>query len=133
MLQSSLACVWCCWEGWCEHHAICIYRVFRFNAQDLGEEGVDYQVMVRCVPGVEFVKLILQRGRVVGATLVGDTDLEVAHVVHRCKAATVVVFEFAQCLHLQETMENLILNELDVSAFGDDLLSPDIDLEGYFD
>lgn len=32
---------------------------------------------MRCVPGKEFIKLTLLKGRVVGAMLVGDTDLEV--------------------------------------------------------
>ena len=47
-------------------------------------------------------------GRVQGALLIGDTDLE-------------------------ETFENLILNQIDVSALGEDLINPDIDIEDYFD
>ena len=43
-----------------------------------------------------------------GALLIGDTDLE-------------------------ETFENLILNQLDLSAYGEDLLDPNIDIEDYFD
>ena len=43
-----------------------------------------------------------------GALLVGETDLE-------------------------ETFENLILNQMDLSAFGVDLLDPSIDIEDYFD
>lgn len=34
---------------------------------------------------------------------------------------------------LQETFENLILNQMDLSRFGEDLLNPDIDIEDYFD
>lgn len=30
-------------------------------------------------------------------------------------------------------MENLILNQLDVSMYGDDLLNAGVDLEDYFD
>lgn len=48
------------------------------------------------------------QGRVYGALLIGDTDLE-------------------------ETLENLILNRIDVSAFGENLINPDIDIEDYFD
>jgi hypothetical protein len=45
---------------------------------------------------------------VVGALLIGDTDLE-------------------------EVFENLILNGLDVGGIGVDLLDPEVDLEGFFD
>jgi hypothetical protein len=34
---------------------------------------------------------------------------------------------------LEETFENLILGQLDVSALGASLLDPDIDLDDYFD
>lgn len=30
-----------------------------------------------CVIGVEYIKVVLQQGRMVGAILIGDTDLEV--------------------------------------------------------
>jgi hypothetical protein len=43
-----------------------------------------------------------------GAVLIGDTGLE-------------------------ETMENLILDALDLTPFGADMLDPDIDIEDYFD
>ena len=43
-----------------------------------------------------------------GAILIGETDLE-------------------------ETFENLILNQLDLSCYGEELLNPDIDIEDYFD
>lgn len=69
---------------------------------------LDVEVLVRSTPGVEYVKLVVHHGRVVGAMLIGDTDLE-------------------------ETFENLILNQLDVSAYGEHLLDPDVDIEDYFD
>ena len=50
----------------------------------------------------------MKDGRVIGAILIGETDLE-------------------------ETIENLILNQIDVSSLGEDLLNPDIDIEDYFD
>lgn len=56
----------------------------------------------------EYIKYVLVNGRVQGAILIGDTGLE-------------------------ETTENLILNQIDVSSYGDDLLNPDIDVEDYFD
>ena len=77
----------------------------RYNAQGLDREGVE--LLVRRDPDA-YLKLVLANGRVQGALLVGDTDLE-------------------------ETFENLILNELDVSRFGIELLNPDIDVEDYFD
>ena len=67
-----------------------------------------FEVWVRVTPGVEYVKVCVLDGRVVGALLIGDTDLE-------------------------EVMENLILNRLDVSTFGIGLLDPHIDLGDYFD
>ena len=50
----------------------------------------------------------MSHGRMVGALLIGDTDLE-------------------------ETFGNLILNQMDLSRFGEDLLNPDIDIEDFFD
>ena len=35
--------------------------------------------------------------------------------------------------NLEETFENLILNKLDVSHLGVNILNPDIDIEDYFD
>ncbi len=58
--------------------------------------------------GVEYVKIVIYEGKVQGALLIGETELE-------------------------ETFENLILNQIDVSAYGEDLINPDIDIEDYFD
>ncbi len=68
--------------------------------------GGGVTVLVRVTPGEEYVKVVLRRGRVVGALLVGETDLE-------------------------EAMENLILNGLRVGDI--DILDPDVDIEDYFD
>ncbi len=97
-----------------------------------GEEGVGgrggasvgspwgkVHLLLRVTPGVEFVQVVVVGGRVVGALLIGDTDLE-------------------------ETMENLILNGTSVRVSGGnededgeetllDLLNPDLELEDYFD
>ena len=64
--------------------------------------------MLSMVTGHEYVKTVMKDGRMYGAILIGETDLE-------------------------ETFENLILNQMDLSAFGEDLLSPDVDIEDYFD
>ncbi|XP_078365862.1 pyridine nucleotide-disulfide oxidoreductase domain-containing protein 1-like isoform X2 [Oculina patagonica] len=78
----------------------------KFNSQGL---GTDYELLVRCTKGSEYVKIVLDRtGRLCGAVLIGETDLE-------------------------ETFENLILNQMDLSAIKDLLLNPDIDIEDYFD
>ncbi|KAH8289993.1 hypothetical protein KR018_006338 [Drosophila ironensis] len=77
----------------------------RFNGQDLGQ---DYEILVRCTRNREYIKFVLQNGRLRGAILIGDTDLA-------------------------ETCENLILNGIDLRPFGDDILNPDIDIEDYFD
>ena len=58
--------------------------------------------------GVEYLKLIVKDWKLHGAVLIGDTNME-------------------------ETFENLILNQLDVSRFGENLLNPDIDIDDYFD
>jgi hypothetical protein len=34
---------------------------------------------------------------------------------------------------MEETFENLILNQLDISRYGENLLNPDIDIDDYFD
>ena len=52
--------------------------------------------------------MVIKDGRMHGAILIGETDLE-------------------------ETFENLILNQIDISAFKDDLLDPNIDIEDFFD
>ena len=67
----------------------------------------NFMVIVKSV-GVEYVKLVLSEGRVQGAVLIGETDLE-------------------------ETVENLILNRLDVTPYKEHLLDPNIDIEDFFD
>ena len=59
-------------------------------------------------PNPRFVRVLLLRGRMAGAALVGETDLE-------------------------ETFENLILDGVDLSSYGPSLLDPDVDVEDYFD
>lgn len=76
-----------------------------YNGQKL---GTDYEVLIRMTPKVEFIKFVLKDHRLQGAILIGDTDLA-------------------------ETCENLILNQLDLSPYGDDILNPDVDIEDYFD
>jgi len=66
------------------------------------------EIWTRITPGTEYIKLVVSHGKIVGALLIGNTDLE-------------------------ETFENLILNCLDVSAIGIELLNPDVDIEDYFD
>ncbi|KAH8273802.1 hypothetical protein KR044_000713 [Drosophila immigrans] len=77
----------------------------RFNGQALGR---DYELLVRCTRNKEYIKFVLQNGRLRGAILIGDTDLA-------------------------ETCENLILNGTDLEPYGNDILNPDIDIEDYFD
>uniref|UniRef100_A0A672HI95 Pyridine nucleotide-disulfide oxidoreductase domain-containing protein 1 n=1 Tax=Salarias fasciatus TaxID=181472 RepID=A0A672HI95_SALFA len=77
----------------------------KFNGQGLGSE---HELLVRCTKGQEYVKVVLSNGRMVGAVLIGETDLE-------------------------ETFENLILNQMDLTPYGEDLLNPNIDIEDYFD
>lgn len=76
-----------------------------FNGQKLGS---DYEIILRASERSEYVKVVMQEGRMQGAILIGETDLE-------------------------ETFENLILNQLDLSPYGEDILNPNIDIEDYFD
>ncbi|XP_032453582.1 pyridine nucleotide-disulfide oxidoreductase domain-containing protein 1 isoform X1 [Nasonia vitripennis] len=76
-----------------------------YNGQKLDK---DYEILLRVTKGHEYVKLILSDGKLQGAVLIGETDLE-------------------------EMCENLILDQLDLSIYGEDLLNPDIDIEDYFD
>ncbi|XP_063302717.1 pyridine nucleotide-disulfide oxidoreductase domain-containing protein 1 isoform X2 [Pelobates fuscus] len=77
----------------------------KYNAQGL---GTDHELLLRCTKGMEYVKVVMQNGRMMGAVLIGETDLE-------------------------ETFENLILNQMDLSQYGENLLDPNIDIEDYFD
>ncbi|XP_058453758.1 pyridine nucleotide-disulfide oxidoreductase domain-containing protein 1 [Malaya genurostris] len=77
----------------------------RYNGQGLNDK---YEVLLRMTPGLEYIKLVMVDGRLQGAMLIGETGLE-------------------------ETCENLILNQLDLTPYGEDLLDPNIDIEDYFD
>lgn len=77
-----------------------------YNAQGLDKK--DCELLVRVTDGQEYVKLVIKNGRVVGAVLIGNSDLG-------------------------EMCENLILNQIDVTNLMDDLLDPNIDIEDYFD
>ena len=81
----------------------------RYNAQKM--DDVDQgRLMSYCreIERNQFVRITTLDGRAIGSVLIGDTDLA-------------------------ETMENLIMNRIDVSQFGAELLDPEIDLEDYFD
>lgn len=67
----------------------------KYNAQGLGN---DYELLLR-IDDDEFVKVVLSNNRMQGALLIGETDLE-------------------------ETFENLILNQMDLSCFKENLLEP---------
>ncbi|EYC16793.1 hypothetical protein Y032_0032g2497 [Ancylostoma ceylanicum] len=62
----------------------------------------------RIIKDDQFVQCVMFNHRVVGAVLVGETDLE-------------------------ETIENLILNKTDMERIEDSFLDPEIDIEDYFD
>lgn len=76
-----------------------------YNGQKLDNK---YEALLRVTQDKEYIKYVMVDGRLHGAILIGDTGLE-------------------------ETTENLILNQLDLSPYGDDILDPDIDIEDYFD
>lgn len=76
-----------------------------FNGQKL---GTNYEILIRMTKEHEYIKFVLENNKLQGAVLIGDTNLE-------------------------EMAENLILNQIDLSPYGDDILNPDIDIEDYFD
>lgn len=73
-----------------------------------GGGAAEVEIWLRVTPAVEYIKLVVLRGKVIGALLIGNTELE-------------------------EVFENLILNRLDVGGLGVGLLDPDIDIADYFD
>ena len=77
-----------------------------YNGQRLDQSQC--QTLVRVTPQKEFVKVILRNGKMVGSILVGETELE-------------------------ETFENLILNGIDLSSYGEHLLDSTVDIDDYFD
>ena len=66
------------------------------------------EIWVRITADKEYIKLVVLNGKLVGALLIGDTELE-------------------------EVFENLILNELDISGIGIEILNPEVDIADYFD
>uniref|UniRef100_A0A1A9ZJM0 Transcription initiation factor IIF subunit alpha n=1 Tax=Glossina pallidipes TaxID=7398 RepID=A0A1A9ZJM0_GLOPL len=87
------------------HFGYPVVLLGRYNGQDL---GANYVLLFRTTPGSEYIKVLLQNGRLRGAILVGNTELA-------------------------ESCENRILNGIDLTPFGDDILNPAIDIEDYFD
>lgn len=85
-----------------------------YNGQKLEQDdGTDdsirlYSRVAGTHPDRNFVRVVIQDGRVRGAVCIGETGLE-------------------------ETLENLILDGIDVSAFGADILDPDVGIDDVFD
>ncbi|KAL0044297.1 hypothetical protein WJX82_009836 [Trebouxia sp. C0006] len=82
-----------------------------YNGQGLHHEPEEDMVTYsRTTQGLNptFVRVLLLRGRMQGAVLIGETELE-------------------------ETFEHLILDGLDLTRYGSDLLAPDVELEMIFD
>jgi len=50
-----------------------------------------------------------------------------------CNCGSLIDASYVLCFNVQETFENLILNQMDLSQFGEELLNPDVDIEDYFD
>ncbi|KAI4479039.1 hypothetical protein M0804_011501 [Polistes exclamans] len=76
-----------------------------YNGQKLDK---NYEILLRVTKKEEYIKLILENGKLQGAVLIGDTNLE-------------------------EMCENLVLNQIDLTPYGEDILDPNIDIEDYFD
>lgn len=78
------------------------------SSSSSGATSCELEIWSRITPNKQFVKLVVYRGRIIGALLIGDTEME-------------------------EVFENLILNQLNISSLGQDILDPDLDLGDYFD
>ncbi|WIA12757.1 hypothetical protein OEZ85_006392 [Tetradesmus obliquus] len=84
-----------------------------YNGQKLQQQPQEDMVMYtraldEGTADATFVRVLLLHGKMQGVVLIGETDLE-------------------------ETFENLILDGLDLSQFGPQLLDPDIELDHVFD
>ncbi|CAF0735244.1 unnamed protein product [Brachionus calyciflorus] len=97
-----------CFEMFAHITSFFNYKIVLLGNYDAKGLDNNYELLIRCTEGVEYVKIVIYNGKVQGALFIGETDLE-------------------------ETFENLILNQIDVSQYGEDLINPDIDIEDYFD
>lgn len=97
-----------CFELFAHSTKLFGYKVILLGLYNGQKVGRDYEILLRMTKGLEYIKFVLQNNKLQGAILIGETDLE-------------------------ETCENLILNQIDLSPYGDDILNPDIDIEDYFD
>uniref|UniRef100_A0A915BDT3 Pyridine nucleotide-disulfide oxidoreductase domain-containing protein 1 n=1 Tax=Parascaris univalens TaxID=6257 RepID=A0A915BDT3_PARUN len=77
----------------------------RFNGENVEKP---WHALIRITKDQEYVKLIIHDGRIQGAVLIGETELE-------------------------DVIENLILNQIDITDQEDGLLDPNIDIGDYFD
>jgi NAD(P)H-nitrite reductase large subunit len=85
-----------------------LYNGQKLQQQPEGDVVMYSRVLDAGSPDATFVRVLLLRGRMQGAVLIGETELE-------------------------ETFENLILDGLDLSQYGPSLLDPDIELDHVFD
>lgn len=80
-----------------------------FNGQNLQEGRENCSILYRVDDErQQLIKVILQNGKMKGAILIGETEFE-------------------------ETFENLIYNQMDLSRFGNQLLDGNLDVEDFFD
>ena len=77
-----------------------------FNGQRLAPEKCQWKYSVE--PGKKLIKFVHQSNRVKGAVLIGDTTMD-------------------------ETFENLIYNQINLTGIIDHLLDDNVDIEDYFD
>lgn len=81
----------------------------RYNGQLIDKDKFHKcEIIVRVNPRKDYIKLLLLEGKIVGAVLIGNSGME-------------------------ETIENLIHDAIDVSAFKETLLDGTLDIDDYFD
>ena len=84
MSQSSLATRWSCWASSMPRASSLRTTKFSSGVQKVvlyHVNGSWYEVNAANIAGEEYVKVVLREGRMVGAILIGETDLEVGVAV----------------------------------------------------
>jgi hypothetical protein len=125
------------------HHQRCPHAEHHQDQQQTQQQKQQLEADGGSSASCSFIRLVLLRGRVQGAVLIGDIEMAGGLEVSDGSGQTWHMYNErwlnfyntppccpACCPHL---LQDLILDQLDVSAFGPDLLDPDFEFEHMFD
>lgn len=87
----------------------------------------------RIIDETEYVCCIMFNHRVMGAVMIGWSSFKNIQVFKIFYSIPRPIIVFAGETNLEETLENLILNQTDLTTIEHSFLDPDIDIEDYFD